>query len=410
MSALEDVPAAERAVVGAVIYDPTCLRFAAEVIHPDDFADTRIGHLYGLVAGMVTAGAPVNLVTVADAIHQRRAELIKYPSNAEIAQWVEFASPATVGYYAEIVRREAVRRASDRILRQAHQALDAGTDPSVAISGAIGALREVQAGSGGFDASYRLLSDVLAEDDVYEWVIPGLLEQRDRVMVTGGEGAGKSVFIRQLGICAAAGIHPFTGRNIKPLTVLAVDAENSERQWRRQVRPVATQAKIRGQRDPSSFLHLACRRRMDVTKDRDLGAIHQLMDEVEPDIVLIGPLYRLVPFAIHNDETAAPVIAALDSIRDRGPALVMEAHAGHGKSANGDRDLRPRGSSALLGWPEYGFGLTLTGKVDGRGKPMEARLVRWRGDREERGWPDRLERGGPFPWTPVDVRREWGAA
>lgn len=410
MSALEDVPAAERAVVGAVLTDPACLRFAAEVVSPDDFADTRIGALYGLVAGMVSSGLPVDLVTVGAEVQARRAELVKFPLWSEVVRWRDEASPGSVAHYAEIVRRESLRRATDVILRQTHQALSAGGDPSVALSGAITALREVQSGSGGFDASQRLLADVLAEDDVYEWVIPGLLERQDRVMVTGGEGAGKSTLVRQMAVCAAAGLHPFTLRPIQPLTVLVVDAENSERQWRRNARPVSTQARIRGQRDPGAHLHLACRRRMDITKDRDLGALHQLLDEVNPDLLMIGPLYRLVPTAITNDDHAAPVLAALDSLRDRGPALVMEAHAGHAQTKGGDRDLRPRGSSALLGWPEFGFGLTLTGKVDAHNKPAEARLVRWRGDREERGWPDRMARGGAFPWTPADSVAEWGAA
>lgn len=410
MSALDDLPAAERAVIGAIIFDPSCLRFAAEIVAPDDFADIRVGHLYGLVAGMVSAGVPVNLVTVGDEVGKRQRELIKYPQWSDVVSWVDHAAPATVTYYAEIVRRESLRRMTDRILVRVHQALAGGDDPSQALSGAITDLRGVQAGSGGFDASARLLADVLAEEDSTDWVIPGLLERRDRVMITGGEGAGKTMLVRQIAICASAGLNPFTFRPIEPLSVLVVDTENSERQWRRNSRPIAVQAKLRGSRDPAQHLHLSCRPRMDITKDKDLGALHQMLDEYEPDLLVIGPLYRLIARAITNDDDAAPLVTALDSLRDRGPALVIEAHAGHGKTGGGERDLRPRGSSALLGWPEFGFGLTLTGKVDQSGRPCEGKLVRWRGDREERGWPDALERGGAFPWTPISTVQRWGAA
>lgn len=410
MSALEDIPAAERAVVGCVIFEPSSLRAVAQVITPDDFADVRVGHLFGLVAGMVSAGVPVNLVTVCDAMRQRKDEPVKYPLESEVASWEYGVSTATVTHYAEIIRRESVRRTTDREMLRGHQALSAGEDPSLVLSRAITALREVQAGSGGFDASYRLLSDVLSEDDVYEWVIPGLLEKQDRCIVTGGEGAGKSTFTRQVAICAAAGLHPFTLGPIKPLTVLVVDPENSERQWRRQARPINLQAKLRGQRDPGMHMPLACRGLMNITNDRDLGALHQMIDETEPDLVVIGSLYKMVPRAITNDDDAAPVLAALETICDRGPALLMEAHAGHGKDSSGARDFRPRGSAALMGWPEYGFGLTLTGKVDAQGRPAEARLIRWRGDREERGWPDKLERGGAFPWTPVNAVEQWRAS
>ena len=71
----------------------------------------------------------------------------------------------------------------------------------------------------------------------------------------------------------------------------------------------------------------------------------------------------------------------------------MEAHAGHGRGVDGTRDLRPRGSAALLGWPEFGLGIAPD--------PDDAslsRVVRWRGDRDERDWPEALRRGGPLPW------------
>ena len=74
----------------------------------------------------------------------------------------------------------------------------------------------------------------------------------------------------------------------------------------------------------------------------------------------------------------------------------MEAHAGHAIGAGGERDLRPRGSSALLGWPEFGMGLRKHDEDD-----TLARLVRWRGDREARDWPEYLRRGIDWPWVPA---------
>src|SRR5690606_5056388 len=143
---------------------------------------------------------------------------------------------------------------------------------------------------------------------------------------------------------------------------------------------------------PRDNMHVYCGPRMDLRKDKDLGLVHRLVDEHQPEILFIGPIYRLVPNGINSDEEAAPLIAALDTLRDRGLVLVMEAHAPKGQ--NGERNLAPRGSAALMGWPEFGFGLAL--KHNGSG----ADIVGWRADRDaKREWPVKLDRWSQLPWV-----------
>lgn len=227
------------------------------------------------------------------------------------------------------------------------------------------------------------------------------VDNADRMYLAGRQmvPTHNSTFVRQIAIASAAGIHPLTFQPMTPLKVLVVDAENSEKQWRRKAGYLARHAARLGSVDPRETVRISCVSRLDVTTERDLASVHALIDEHNPDLVAIGPLYKLVPRAITNDDDAAPLIDALDSLRARGVGLVMEAHAGHGQSSQGVRDLRPRGSAALLGWPEFGMGL----QVD-RDDPRKANLVRWRGDRDERAWPDQLERGtkSGWPWADAD--------
>ncbi|MBT2502998.1 AAA family ATPase [Curtobacterium sp. ISL-83] len=242
------------------------------------------------------------------------------------------------------------------------------------------------------------LDEVLAVPDTPNWLIPDLLERRDRLVLTGSEGSGKSYFTRQLAIAAAAGVHPFNGYQIKPLRVLAIDAENTVLQWSRNTRYLASLAGQYGVRDPGRQVLVSAGVRLDLTRQADVDQVHRLIDRHQPDMLLIGPLYKLVPQAINNDDDAAPLIVALDGFRERGVAMVMEAHAGHGKSLGGERDLRPRGSAALLGWPEFGLGLRTIDDDDSM-----VHVVRWRGDRDPRDWPHRLRRGvtGEMPWMPA---------
>jgi replicative DNA helicase len=232
-------------------------------------------------------------------------------------------------------------------------------------------------------------------------------------MLTGGEGGGKTTFMRQIAICAAAGVHPTTFRTIDPVRVLVIDAENNRRQWRRQAARIAGAATRYGT-DPAQNMHLTTiedmpKGRLVVTDPRDAAAVHRLIDQHAPDLLVIGPMYKLTNRAITSDDDAAPLITALDGFRGRGVTLAIEAHAGHALGAGGERDLRPRGSSALLGWPEFGFGLRRRSVADGGPADDAHRMVdvvRWRGDRETgRKWPDTMyaDPRNPFPWTPEDV-------
>ena len=64
------------------------------------------------------------------------------------------------------------------------------------------------------------------------------------------------------------------------------------------------------------------------------------------------------------------------------------------KSA-GDQRHHPRGSSALLGWPEFGYGLRWADESTKDRRIVE--FVSWRGDRDERAWPSMLAAGGIWP-------------
>lgn len=246
------------------------------------------------------------------------------------------------------------------------------------------------------------LRDILNDDEAkeHDWVIPQLLARAERLIITGGEGAGKMVLIRQLTLLAAAGIHPFKGTHMTPIKVLVFDTENSRSQWNRSAGFIANRARDLGARDPAEHYECVLQQELDVRRPDVMSEIHRHVDEVEPDIVVLAPLYRLVPRAINDDNEAAPLLAALNTITAKGATLILEAHAGKpsSQSFSNDNSWAPRGSSAFRGWPEFGFGLA----------PVEhdenmVAIKRWRGDREQREWPTYLHRAvhpEDWPWNP----------
>lgn len=384
----------ERALIGSVLLDARALQFAESEVSGADFSAGQLEQVWDGIQQMRSHREPIDALTVGGKLAEWGIRgLTAVDLHAMVADTPHALS---AGSYAAQVRSDAIRRrlriAGAELLEKANAD---NVTPSEAVAVAIESLRDIQVSGRKNQLGAKSLAEVLEGVDEYEWAIPNLLEKRDRLMLTGGEGAGKSTFVRQLAILSAAGIHPLTFGKIEPVKVLVVDAENSEAQWRRAARWIVSQAKVKGSADPGVNVRLACSSRLDLTRDSHLGQVHKLIDEWQPSIVFIGPLYRLVPRAIQTDDDAAPLLAALDTIRDRGIALVMEAHAGHALSAGGERDLRPRGSSALMGWPEFGLGIRAS-----RVSPGVFDVVRWRGDRDERAWPEQMVRGKEWPWMP----------
>jgi hypothetical protein len=234
-----------------------------------------------------------------------------------------------------------------------------------------------------------------AADDQYDWLIPDLLERGDRLMLTGFEGLGKSMLTRQLAVTAAAGIHPFrTAMTFEPRRVLYIDCENSERQSRRKFWPLARASVRVRRRVPDGGMRLLHKPNgLDLTREEDTDWLLERVTAHQPDVLFIGPFYRLHNTNMNDELAARRVVTVLDRARNSvGCALVIEAHAGHGNQIH-ERDVRPRGSSLLLGWPEFGYGLAPVEK-----DKKFVRLRAWRGPRDEREWPKQLMWGDPDSW------------
>jgi hypothetical protein len=222
----------------------------------------------------------------------------------------------------------------------------------------------------------------------YDWLIPGLIERRDRLIVTGGEGSGKSTLLRQIGFKSAAGLHPFRDDTVDPIRVLLVDLENSERQLRRELsklrdidRVVAGRFQVASKPDGLDLHQTA----------PDQTWLATAIDQAAPDLVVIGPIYKMSDGDPNDEGPAKAVIRFLDQLRATyGFAVALEAHSPHAQHRQG-KTKRPYGASIWKRWPEFGLWL-------GPRKGGTAVLDHWRGARDERAWPRSLADSGPWPF------------
>lgn len=400
---------AEKAVVGALLLDPTKTREAIQHVAPGDFHSNALAGLYGLITTKHATGESIDPLTVwADV--QADPALMRNVKSAAMLQDLMHHTPTAenVGYYA---RQVADAGQSRRLMQYATRLNQIAGDMSMPATEKLNIARqEIEHIASEYSTAIDIptLEEVLAVEDSHDWVIPGLFERMDRLVVTGGEGLGKSTFLRQLAILSAGGIHPTRFYPIDPVRVTIVDAENTERQWRRNARGVVERVRHVTGRSPAGDVRLYCTGRLDITQERDLAKLHSILDQYPTDILMIGPLYKLIPRGLNSEEDASQVIAGLDVLRERGVCLLMEAHAGKATGIDGTRIMAPRGSSALLGWPEFGIGLSWdTQGLQPGDTPVTANLARWRGDRElGRHIPEQISKGGFWEWMAPDIPKE----
>lgn len=404
---------AEQALLGAVIAAPTAASTAFAAVPVDAFWHERHRTIATVVHDRLRRELPVDPQLVLQGVlgkHGIGDDIGPYIHTLYERAWM----PANAGFYAERVRAlHAARRLSEvcqRGLQRLGEATSRGDDMDLeSITGELAtSLDEVR----GLTVPAELpdpptVLDLLDEHEVYNWLVPGLMERGERLLLTGSEGLGKSVLITMLAACFAGGVHPFTRRPITPLRVAVVDCENPRQLARRRYRDMLP--RVAALRDemcitPPDWKQLFIEFRpegLNLLQSRDVAWLDAWCRSTAPDVLVLGPIYKLHATNI-NDETAARELTrVLDMIRTRyGCALISEAHAGNAEDSTGRRVMRPIGSSLFRRWPEFGFGMVRAKDVEPSEHPDTVDMVAWRGSREERDWPRHLQHGQTLPWVP----------
>ena len=237
------------------------------------------------------------------------------------------------------------------------------------------------------------------DDNNFAWVIPGLLERSERVIIVAAEGVGKTMLARQVSILSACGIHPFSFQPMKPIRTLFVDLENPERIIKRISRKIFDEAMKLSRMTTAPEAHLFMKPAgLDLLRDGDRALLEKRLEETKPDLICIGPLYKsfVDPGGRTSEAIAIEIAKYLDDIRTAYKcALWIEHHAPLG-STMATRDLRPFGSAVWSRWPEFGIALH-----PALGEAYKYEVRHFRGARDERPWPSVLARGTQFPFDTI---------
>ena len=419
----------ERTLLGTVMANPNAAGQALLAVRPADWWSPRHRLVADLLVARLRAGDPIDPNLVMADVMDRGGPLRDSPQGVP----ADAVSPGMLGNgvwvfdlyqragraehaveYAARIRGLGGRRnlygATIRLQQQLDIAWELGDVESIEVltKEMREACTDAEEAQGLIDPVLPItLDDLLAEEDVRRWLVPGLLERGERIMLTAAEGNGKSEMLAQFGCCLTAGVHPFSGAVLGSgryrARALVIEFENSRGQTHRRYRriglavdecmrrsgygPVPWRQDIRLEIRPEGT---------DLLRPQEIAWLRRMVSAVAPEVIVIGPLYKLHRSNMNDESAAREITAVLDDIRVRHAcALVMEHHPGHAREDDGKRSLRPRGSSLLQGWPEFGFGFRRSKEDGGLKYPTWVDVVSWRGDREEREWPAKLVRGAP---------------
>ncbi|WP_122262192.1 AAA family ATPase [Ornithinimicrobium cerasi] len=387
----------ERAALGAALAYPRGYpTLLAEHTTASLFYQPAHENIWHAISALAARSAPIDPLTVGEEL-RRTKTLTRSGGQTYLHQLhAEAPQPEVAAYYVAepgtgLHALAARRRAQNLALRLLNASDDASCEPDQLLA----TLREHLDAETARDVHGPTLpgTDVdtflaQADDDHYDWLIPGFLERQDRAILTAGEGVGKSTMLRQWAVQTAAGIHPFTGEHHTPAKVLLLDLENSERQTRRKLRPLRIQAGAH--LDPANLVVVCKVDGLDLTTDTDATWLSRLVSHHQPDLLITGPVYKLAGGDPTREEDSKPAAMALDRLRaEHDLTLLIEAHSAKA-NGGGKRPKEPYGWSGWLRWPEFGLNLS-----------EEGDLTHWRGMRDERDIPMHFNRGGTWPWNPV---------
>lgn len=317
------------------------------------------------------------------------------------------ARPAPMaGHYAKLIRAATVRRRIYEVGTRLVQTATSQADLEVMLDNAsdlslsLGMLVDEPIDGDAPIAGLGLVADFIAEPSPpHSWVIPGVVERADRVMIVAGEGVGKSFLARQVCTLLAAGRHPFMPKvAIRPRRTLLIDLENPPDLVRRHLRDLVGRVYAEDLDVEDRAWRWNRPAGIDLRSTGDRQLLARVIERTRPDLVAIGPLYKASTGRPGDtyEVAAAETATAIDQLRERyGCAFWIEHHAPKGDGTAGRR-TDPVGSSFWLRWPEFGLVL----KREPNSEPNVFMLDRFRGDRDVRAWPDRLMKGvSKWPWT-----------
>lgn len=312
----------------------------------------------------------------------------------------------TVAYYGTRLREASVTRHAEAALTRGLQRLGSGKYDAMTVVDEVRGELDALPTPADNDEDAWTLDDIMGlkvEDT--RFTLPDMLKRNERLVLTGSEGGGKSVFVYQMLTGAAFGVDTFSLERTEPQRVLFLDVENNEFQARANLDKIVPTLREIAPDVVPEWRSLK-RRVVDLLASKDRADVIRRVVHYSPDILYMGTAYKLTDVSDETHRSVRAIQSVVDRIRQEiDCSVLVEHHAGHG-TMNDRNNMRPEGSSYWLRWPDFGYGMQPLQTSSG------SRLMKigaWRGDRAtDRQFPSAVRQGENFPWVPI-YKDQWDA-
>ena len=334
-----------------------------------------------------------------DEAQKRGKEFFLYVVNTMTAGFT-----GTAGYYGNRVREVSTKRYLTKLLATGLQNVERNHEPYEVTEFLLNGLSAMPKPADNNDDTWTLDDIMGLQIETEPFMLPNMLKRNERLVLTGSEGGGKSVFVYQMLTGAAFGVDTFTLDRTDPKRVLFIDVENNEFQARGNLDKIVPTLREMAPDVQPEWRSLK-RRVVDLLASTDRAEIIRRVVHYNPDILYMGTAYKLTEVSDETHRSVRAIQSVVDRIRSEvGCSVIVEHHAGHGHM-NDRNGMRPEGSSYWLRWPDFGYGM-MPLKTNGQ---RLMRLGAWRGDRAtDRQFPVAVRQGSVMPWVPI-YADEWEA-
>ena len=358
---------AERALLGAILSEPSLFPKLSLLIRASDFSQPKHVAVWTALSNLAALGDPLDAITLCAHLDgTKQLVLVGGPSYlAEIEG--ETSTTANVDAYAKLVRAASDRRAIYEVAKGlAGDAKDFLLDPGDAAASAVAALDKLEhdaavANQFEFTSGRALLDE---PETKQLWLVNGLLPEAGVAVIAGEPKAVKTWAAIELAMAIATATPAFGRYEARDRRRVALFmAEDSKRSLRTRLRVLAGTRNM----DPAEaadWMSIKCRGELNLLSPREVRYLIESCRAIPNlGLLVLDPL-RDLHNADENDSTAmAQVNRSLRGLRDAIGCSVLFVHHS-AKSSDATKDRRPgqkmRGSSAIHGAVDAGLYLTDT--------------------------------------------------